>query len=139
MTPEMIVLLGLHALHRRMADRIDAVNIEPPLSENERFILLVLDAPRRLGEIARLVEALPSTVSAAAGSLEAKGFVNRRQDPADGRAWLLELSPKGRAAADRLINIATDLFRQTTEFDECEMRQLADMFGRFCDKSCPQP
>ena len=131
MTPETTAILGLHTLHRRLADKVAAINIDPPLSEKERYVLACLDAPRRLGEIARIVEVLPSTISAAANALERKGYVNRRQDPVDGRAWLLERSAQGQAVAERLETVAAEVFREATGFNKREVGQLARLFARF--------
>ncbi len=129
MSPEVTVILGVHLLHRRIEDRIRDINTDPPLSENERLVLALLEHPRRLGEIARMAEVLPSTISAVAGALEAKGFARRRQDPDDGRAWLLERSDAGDALADDLGQSAARVFRQMTGFGDAEIDELARLLA----------
>jgi DNA-binding MarR family transcriptional regulator len=51
--------------------------------------------PQRLGEIAAAVGSDPSTVSRQVNALVAAGLVERRADPYDSRAQLLEATPTG--------------------------------------------
>lgn len=57
---------------------------------------LVLDGPRRTTALADAVHSDTSTVSRQIGALVKVGFVERRQDPADGRACLLAATDHGR-------------------------------------------
>lgn len=54
----------------------------------------------RLSALAGLLALSLPTVSDAVAALEKKGMVRRRSDPADGRAGLLDLTARGRRAAD---------------------------------------
>lgn len=51
--------------------------------------------PHRTGELASVSGVTQPTASAAVSSLEARGLVNRRPDPADRRATLIEINVRG--------------------------------------------
>ncbi|HRP12310.1 MAG TPA: MarR family transcriptional regulator, partial [Terricaulis sp.] len=55
----------------------------------------------RVGAIAERLHVTQPTASDALAALERKGLVERRADPADGRAALMRLTRKGRALARR--------------------------------------
>jgi DNA-binding MarR family transcriptional regulator len=63
--------------------------------------------PHRTGELATVSGVTQPTASAAVASLEARGLVTRRPDPADRRATLIEISNHGSsllaAAKDRVL------------------------------------
>ena len=60
----------------------------------------------RPSELARRAEMTKQAMGELIGDLEAKGYVERRRDPEDGRAWLVALTERGRGvdrAADEAI------------------------------------
>jgi DNA-binding MarR family transcriptional regulator len=73
------------------------------LTPTQAQILAVLasHAPRplRLSALAELLALSLPTVSDAVTALEKKGMLRRRSDPGDGRAFLLDLTSRGRRAA----------------------------------------
>ncbi|EYD70915.1 MarR family winged helix-turn-helix transcriptional regulator [Limimaricola hongkongensis] len=117
---EMLLTLMLLycALHERLACPL------ADLSNQERILLLKLGAPCRMGHLAREMQALPSSVTALADGLEARGMVARRRDPEDRRAWLLELAPAGRAARREMIEQLDRVSREVTGLDETELDTL---------------
>jgi DNA-binding MarR family transcriptional regulator len=72
-----------------------------PVPVSEAHALHELHAAGELGqlELGRRLRLEKSTVSRLVGSLVAKGWVERRPDPADGRAARLMLTPAGLTAA----------------------------------------
>jgi DNA-binding MarR family transcriptional regulator len=56
----------------------------------------VVAGPQRLTALAEMVHADPSTVSRQTSALVQHGLLERRADPADGRASLLVATPEGR-------------------------------------------
>jgi len=66
-----------------------------------RLLALLADEPEglRLGQLAKSLSISPPTVSDAIGTMERKGLVARKADPADGRAVRFLLSDEGRVAA----------------------------------------
>jgi DNA-binding MarR family transcriptional regulator len=66
--------------------------------ESAAYVVLavaVVAGPQRLTALAEAVHADPSTVSRQAASLVRHGLLERRADPADGRASLLVATPEG--------------------------------------------
>lgn len=71
------------------------------------------------------------TVSRAAGSLVARRLVQRRVNPEDRRAQLLQLSEKGRQVYQAVAPKALELeARLLSGFSDEEKKQLANMLGR---------
>lgn len=92
---------------------------------------LVERGPRRVGEIAAALGSDPSTVSRKVAALVDAGLVQRRADPADGRAHLLAATEAGqqRWAAGRhhrTMSFAAVL----AGWSEDSRRQLAALLGR---------
>ncbi|WP_024795103.1 MarR family winged helix-turn-helix transcriptional regulator [Tomitella biformata] len=68
-----------------------------------RCVFAVLElGPMRSGALAEAVLADPSTVSRHVAQLVALGHLERRPDPADGRATVIAATAAGRAAAGRM-------------------------------------
>src|SRR5690242_9729779 len=62
-------------------------------------------------KLADLVEIMPITLARLLDKMEAGGFVERRPDPADRRAWLIYLTPK----AHPLIEVMRSNGRKTRD------------------------
>lgn len=74
----------------------------------------------------------PSTVSRSVTSLVALGLVERRADPADGRASVLGLTASGRAAlADAYRSYGEVLHRAVADWTAREVAMLCTTLGRF--------
>ncbi len=125
--PELRIMFGTFVLTHALEDRMDEFNIADPLSKPERHMLINLGIPRRMGEMAEDLNTLPSTVTAVADGLEAKGLVLRERDPRDRRAWQLRLTPSGEAARRQLIETTISKFREITGLSETEIEHLAAM------------
>ncbi len=71
----------------------------------ERYVLAALlgTAPMRPGQLARLLGTSAGAVSARLSHLDDAGLIARLPDPDDRRALLLELTPRGRQAAESLV------------------------------------
>ena len=78
--------------------------------ESEWRVLATLShsSGMRLSELERHVAILQSTLSRTISRLEAKGWVEARKDPVDGRALQLVLTPAGQVLADLLDGFALD-------------------------------
>lgn len=101
-----ILLRLLHQHHARAVD--DALraagftDIRPP---HASVFPYVPPEGIQVSEIARLARVRKQTTARAVEQLERAGYVERRPDPADGRAQLVFLTPKGEAV--RPIAVAT--------------------------------
>ncbi len=71
------------------------------MTPSQRSVLASLDrhGPLRMGELARLENISPPSLSGIVGRLEERGFVARSGDPADARSILVDATP---AAIDAL-------------------------------------
>jgi DNA-binding MarR family transcriptional regulator len=62
--------------------------------------------PTRIGDLAAAERSSQPTVTNHIKRLEAAGLVDRRADPSDARAWMIELTPAGR---DELASMRRNL------------------------------
>ncbi len=105
----------LHGLRRDAAEHFGPTATTP----GQQRLLRALQragAPRRLGELAQVLDVAPRSVTAKVDQAEADGQVRRVPDPADRRATLVELTPAGRdvlaqASAERSVGAAERLAR----------------------------
>jgi len=116
----------------RAARRFEALSAQVLAEDSLGFLEgLVLAAiffeapqPVKLSQLADAFEATRSNVSHCVTSLEAKGLLQRRIDPEDGRAYLLTLKPQGKKCAMRVIG-AFDKLQKEFE-DEVGKTALAE-------------
>jgi len=95
---------------------------------------LLIDGPMRSGALAELLYSDASTISRQAAALVKRGLIERRADPADGRASVLAVTDAGR-------ELAADLRRRRNEmltgvlshWTDDEREQLATVMRRFVD------
>lgn len=109
----------LHALRRDAAERFGP----PATTPGQQRLLRALaraGRPRRLGELAQVLDVAPRSVTAKVDQAEADGQVRRVPDPDDRRATLVELTPAGRdvlarASAERSVGAGERLARLTSD------------------------
>ncbi len=92
---------------------------------------VVADGPIRLSDLAARNRMLPAALTRQVQALEAEGFIERRPDPADGRAAVVEATPAGRAAyAD--VDQANDgiMSEQLADWSSDELWELVDRLER---------
>jgi DNA-binding MarR family transcriptional regulator len=98
------------------------------------LMTLIKRGALRQGELAELALLDPSTVSRHVGQLVRAGLVERRPDPADGRAVQLVATRSGHALGDDLAQRRRSLFHATlSSRDQDEVRRLAGLLGRLND------
>ncbi len=95
--------------------------------ESLALAALFFEAPRPVkpSQLAETFATTRGNLSHCISSLEAKGFLQRKIDPADARAYLLTLKPQGRRCALRVI-AALDRLQREFE-DEIGKASLAEM------------
>lgn len=95
---------------------------------------LVKCGPRRQGELAELAMLDPSTVSRYVGQLARRGLVERRPDPADGRAVQLVATDRGHDTAHAMIDRRNAALRHILAgWSEADLRTFTAMFTRLND------
>lgn len=85
----------------------------------------------RQTELAELLEMEPIAVGRVIDRLQAAGFVERRSDPRDRRAWRLYITEQARVIVDDMELIARELRKDATrgvEYDE--LRQALGVLNR---------
>lgn len=88
-------------------------------------------APIRLSELAHLLGVDTSTVTRHVQTLERQGMLARTGDPTDRRVALLELTPQGVTALDRLRQARHRLFAEVlTDWPVEELAALAPLLAR---------
>jgi DNA-binding MarR family transcriptional regulator len=99
-----------------------------------QLLLLTVAAhgPVRTSALAASVHSDLSTVSRQVGALVAGGLLERRADPADGRACLLALTPAGEAAVADHEQRRADFFAAVLDgWAQDELLQFAGLLDRF--------
>ncbi len=96
---QMIALIRAFGLHRP-----DQTPCGEPVSVAEAHALMELarDAPLSQNDLVARLQLVKSTVSRCVSLLEARGWIERRRDPHDGRAVAVWLTPSGHQAAAQL-------------------------------------
>ncbi len=94
-------LLGdlVAAAHRVTRIAASATGSTTPSSHRTILALLTRDGALRVGDIAARLRLTQPAVTQAVAALAAQGLVERRADPADGRATVVDLTPTGIAEA----------------------------------------
>ena len=94
--------------------------------------MVAAHGPVRTSALAASVQSDLSTVSRQVGALVAGGLLERRADPADGRACLLALTPAGEAAvADHERGRAAFFAAVLDGWSDEELRQFGGLLDRF--------
>ncbi len=129
LTPEVRALMGVFVTFSRIRARLDEfdANAHDTLTDNQRLMLVKLDQPHRMGDLARVMDTLPSSLTAMADALEARGLVERLRDPEDRRAWLLRLTDAGRALRNDMLTQGGRIFREVTGLHTDDIAALADL------------
>jgi DNA-binding MarR family transcriptional regulator len=90
--------------------------------------------PLRLTDLAALIGLDVSTVSRHVADLSAKGLVERRPDPDDGRAGVLSLTRAGRGALGRIREVRRTLLLEVfADWTAVDRRELARLLSRFSE------
>jgi DNA-binding MarR family transcriptional regulator len=128
-------MFAVNRAARRFESLISRVFAADGVGFLEALILAALffEAPRQVkpSQLAETFATTRGNLSHCVSSLEAKGFLQRKIDPQDARAYLLTLKPQGRRCALRVI---ATLDRLQMEFEsEIGKSALADLL-RFLRK-----
>lgn len=125
-----VAILGrLHRISARLQRRVDAWLTPLDLSWESFSVILTL---RRSGppfalrptDLYRESLLTSGAITNRIARVEKQGLVRRRRDPRDGRAFVVQLTPRGRQLADRATTI--------------HFRALAETFGALSDRDSTQ-
>lgn len=88
----------------------------------------------RQTELAEVLEMEPIAVGRVIDRLQAAGFVERRPDPTDRRAWRLHLTEQSRGVIDDMQEISVGLRKDATAgIEAAELAQALAVIGRIKD------
>jgi DNA-binding MarR family transcriptional regulator len=88
----------------------------------------------RQNELAEFLEMEPIAVGRVIDRLQKAGFVERRADPADRRAWRLYLMPGAHAVLDEMETISDELYRQAQRgIPAAELKTMISVLTRMKD------
>lgn len=108
-TSAMVVLGRLHrVIERRAGDLLAAKGLHgiTPAQANVMMILFQAGGPMRARTVARTMGVSEVTVGRFVQALVREGWIDRRVDPGDGRAKLLEPTGKAYGALPRFIEVS---------------------------------
>jgi DNA-binding MarR family transcriptional regulator len=130
-----ITRIGYLVTRARRHDVVRAVAAVPL----DRAAVMVLGqlaeaGPVRTGELAARLEVEAPHVTRQVQVLQRAGYVDRMPDPDDRRAHLVQLTPKGRAASDRIREAGTSSMQDAlAHWPPQELHQLATLLHRMVD------
>lgn len=88
----------------------------------------------RQNELAEFLEIEPIAIGRVIDRLQKAGFVERRADPADRRAWRLYLTSNAHGVVADMENIASELYRQAQRgIAAADMKTMIDVLSRMKD------
>ena len=92
------------------------------------------DEGMRQNELAEQLEMEPIAIGRVIDRLQKAGFVERRADPADRRAWRLFLTPRAYGVVDDMEQISAELFRQAQRgISAADMKAMMGVLTRMKD------
>ncbi|MFE0171664.1 MarR family winged helix-turn-helix transcriptional regulator [Streptomyces sp. NPDC059002] len=110
-----------------------ARQVHPDLEPAAYGLLVCLDdaGPQRATDLAAYIGVGKATMSRQLRALEELGLVAREPDPADGRAWLIQLTPDGRTRF-RTVRAGrrAQYVRRLAGWDRSEVAELARLLGQ---------
>ncbi|GAA0933092.1 MarR family winged helix-turn-helix transcriptional regulator [Virgisporangium ochraceum] len=96
--------------------------------------LLLLDGPLTVSELAGMLGVAPTTVSLLVGDLSRKGVLVRREDDADRRRRIVDISPASRPAIERWLSPGARAWRRALEpLTPDQRRMFVDVLLRYED------
>jgi DNA-binding MarR family transcriptional regulator len=95
-----------------------------------RALRRVARQPMSMGELAAALEIDPPNASALVADLESQGLVRRRPHPTDGRAKLVEPTPKGRQLARRADEILATPPEGLSALSEDDLETLRQILAK---------
>ena len=130
-----ITRIGYLITRARSHDRVRTV-AAVPLDRAAVMVLQQLDeaGPVRPGELAARLGVEGPHVTRQVQRLQQAGYADRGPDPDDRRAQLIQVTPTGRAAADRIRQAGTSAMQAAlAHWPPGELHQLATLLHRMVD------
>jgi DNA-binding MarR family transcriptional regulator len=121
-----------HLLTRARAQLLDKARHDVEWSAHVLMYTLAAQGPMRSAALAEAVQADPSRISRQVAVLVRDGFVLRQADPIDGRACVLTVTAKARAALAEHARVRDRHFAQMlANWNEQDCARFAELLERF--------
>jgi MarR family transcriptional regulator, transcriptional regulator for hemolysin len=123
----------LHDTARLMRRRFDRLTSETGLTRAQFQLLAKVSRFEGINQagLAELLEMEPITVGRTIDRLVAAGFVERRADPKDRRAFRIFMTDAAKPALDMMQTVAVGIYAEALEgFDEQESSLLMSLLAR---------
>lgn len=130
LAPELRALMGIYEIHRRFERMEHELLSGFDLSRQERHAIACLVGPVRIGQIAKKMQCLPSSMTPLVDGLQEKGLIEREPDPEDRRASRIVLTEKGQALQSTLFAAARKAFYEVTQLSADDTAQLAGLMDK---------
>lgn len=111
-----------------------AQGFEPPLSMLGFAVLrhLRIHGPVRVGDLAAALDTDKAVVSRQLAMLRERGYVIHGEDPADGRATLIAISPSAQAEFEKTRNALRETYQHAVDdWSDHELADFSAMLARF--------
>jgi DNA-binding MarR family transcriptional regulator len=96
------------------------------------LIRLADEGPQRSGDLARAFGVDKSTMSRQVSALERAGLVSRMEDPLDGRAYQVSISPQGQRSLERTRADRRRAYRELlAHWPEADRQDFARLLARY--------
>jgi DNA-binding MarR family transcriptional regulator len=120
----------------RLLHRLKGTGPDGSYGRSGNVLLLVVNrlGPLRVADLATTCHVDASTVSRQAAELVGEGLLRREADPADGRASLLALTPRGEEYVAQLIQARREFFSDVvSDWSAAEVESFLAQLTRFVD------
>jgi DNA-binding MarR family transcriptional regulator len=114
---------------KRSSAHVDESVRQHQLTRAQALLLRSLDAPMRMHQIALRLDCEPSNVTGIVDRLEARGLIQRVEDPADRRAKCLTVTARGELVRAHLGAVAPS-FPGLSALSEADKRRLHKLLVR---------
>jgi DNA-binding MarR family transcriptional regulator len=109
-----LMFVSYRAMDERVLAAMRAAGYDVTVAQ-ARLAQRIADEGSRLTDLAQRAQVTKQTASLLVAALEREGIVERVPDPADGRARLIRLSPRGRAASEQAREVVMGVEREWVE------------------------
>jgi DNA-binding MarR family transcriptional regulator len=124
----------MRTFNKARARMIAAAENDVEWSSHVLLRCLHTEGPMRASAIADVLQSDPSTVSRQVATLVKDGLLERRADPADGRASILVLTPEADTVLAEHERIRLEYFARMLEgWSDADLRRFAGLLGRFTE------
>ena len=109
-----LMFVSYRAMDERVREALREAGYDVTVAQ-ARIAQRIAEDGTRLTELADRAQVTKQTASLLVAALEREGLVERVPDPDDGRARLIRLSPRGREAAQRAMEVVIGVEQEWTE------------------------